>query len=94
MKKIKLAISGCMGKMGQQLIKSSKQDKKFQLTVLTENRVINKKISGIEPNLNNEQAFRKVDIIVDFTIPKCTLEILKIATKLKKKSCYRYNRFY
>jgi len=85
MKKIKLAISGCMGKMGQQLIKSSKQDKKFQLTVLTENRVINKKISGIEPNLNNEQAFRKVDIIVDFTIPKCTLEILKIATKLKKK---------
>jgi len=85
MKKIKLAISGCMGKMGQQLIKSSKKDKKFQLTVLTENKVINKKISGIEPNLNNEQAFRKIDIIVDFTIPKCTLEILKIATKLKKK---------
>jgi len=43
MKKIKLAISGCMGRMGQQLIKSSKKDKKFQLTVLTENRLINKK---------------------------------------------------
>jgi 4-hydroxy-tetrahydrodipicolinate reductase len=85
MKKIKLAITGCMGKMGQQLIKSARKDKKFQLTVLTENRVINKKINGIALNLNNEQAFRKVDIIVDFTIPKCTLEILKIATKLKKK---------
>ena len=85
MKKIKLAISGCMGRMGQQLIKSSKKDKKFQLTVLTENRLINKKISGIRPNLNNEQTFKKADVIVDFTVPKCTLEILKIATRLKKK---------
>jgi len=85
MKKIKLAISGCLGRMGQQLIKSSKKDKKFQLTVLTENKVINKKIAGIEPDLNNEQAFRKADVIVDFTVPKCTLEILKIAIKLKKK---------
>ena len=85
MKKIKLAISGCMGKMGKQLIKSSKKDKSFQLTVLTENKVINKKISGVEPDLNNEQAFKKVDVIIDFTVPRCTLEILKIATKLKKK---------
>ena len=85
MKKIKLAISGCLGRMGQQLIKSSKKDKKFQLTVLTENKVINKKIAGIEPDLNNEQAFRKADVIIDFTVPKCTLEILKIAIKLKKK---------
>ena len=85
MKKIKLAISGCMGRMGQELIKSSKKDKSFQITVLTENKVINKKIAGIEPDLNNEQAFRKADVIVDFTVPKCTLEILKIAIKLKKK---------
>jgi 4-hydroxy-tetrahydrodipicolinate reductase len=85
MKKIKLAISGCMGRMGQQLIKSSKKDKSFQLTVLTENRVINKKISGVELGLNNEHTFKKADVIIDFTVPKCTLEILKIATKLKKK---------
>ena len=85
MKRINLAISGCMGRMGQQLIKSSKKDNKFQLVVLTENKAINKKISGIEPDLNNEQAFKKADVIIDFTIPKCTLEILKIATKLNKK---------
>ena len=30
MKKIKLAISGCMGRMGQQLIKSSIKDKNFK----------------------------------------------------------------
>ncbi|MDB9760834.1 4-hydroxy-tetrahydrodipicolinate reductase [Pelagibacteraceae bacterium] len=85
MKKINLAISGCLGKMGQQLIKSSNKDKKFNLLSLTENRIINKKISGIKPSLNNEQSFKKVDVIIDFTIPKCTLEILKIADKLKKK---------
>ena len=85
MKKIKLAISGCMGRMGQQLIKSSKKDKNFQLIVLTESKLINKKINGVVLNLNNEKAFKEVDIIVDFTVPKCTLEILKIAAKLKKK---------
>ena len=85
MKKIKLAISGCMGRMGQELIKSSKKDKGFQITVLTENKVINKKISGVTPDLNNEQAFRKADVIIDFTVPKCTMEILKLATKLRKK---------
>ncbi len=74
-----------MGKMGQQLIKSSKKNKNFKLITLTENKIINKKISGIKPELNTEQAFRKVDIIIDFTVPKCTLEILKIASKLNKK---------
>ena len=32
-----------------------------------------------------EKAFKKTDVIIDFTIPKCTLEILEIASKLKKK---------
>ena len=43
MSKVKLAISGCMGRMGQQLVKSSKNDKNFKLTTLTENRLIKKK---------------------------------------------------
>ena len=84
MKKINLAISGCMGRMGQQLIKSSKKNKKFKLVTLTENRSINKKFVGIKPELNSENAFKKIDVIIDFTVPDCTLEILKIASKLKK----------
>ena len=43
MKKINLAITGCLGRMGQQLIKSSKSNKNFKLVTLTENRFINKK---------------------------------------------------
>ena len=85
MKKINLAISGCMGRMGQQLIKSSKTDKNFKLVALTENRSINKKFNGIKPELNSDEAFRKTDVIIDFTIPKCTLEILEIASRIKKR---------
>jgi len=85
MKKINLAISGCMGRMGQQLIKSSKKNKNFRLVTLTENRLVNKKFNGIRPELNSDIAFKKIDIIIDFTVPECTLEILKIASKLKKK---------
>jgi 4-hydroxy-tetrahydrodipicolinate reductase len=85
MKKINLAISGCMGRMGQQLIKSSKRNKNFKLITLTENRTIIKKFIGIKPELNSDKAFKKTDVIIDFTVPECTLEILKIASKLKKK---------
>ena len=85
MSKVNLAISGCMGRMGQQLLKSSRVDKNFKLTTLTENRLIKKKISGIKPSLNNEKSFINVDLIIDFTVPKCTFEILKIASKLKKR---------
>ena len=49
MKKINLAITGCMGRMGQQLIKSANKDKSIKLVALTENKLINKKISGIKP---------------------------------------------
>ena len=85
MNKIKLGITGCMGRMGKQLIKSSKKDKSFKLTTLTENIEISKKISGIKPELNSLNSLKKVDVIIDFSAPKCTLEILKIAAKLKKK---------
>ena len=74
-----------MGRMGQQLIKSSRKNKNFKLISLTENRIINKKISGINPTTNNIEAFKKTNVIIDFTVPKCTIEILKIASKLKKK---------
>ena len=30
-------------------------------------------------------AFKKANVIVDFTVPKCTFQVLKIASKLKKR---------
>jgi len=47
--------------------------------------LVNKKFNGIRPELNSDKAFKKTDVIIDFTVPDCSLEILKIASKLKKK---------
>ena len=85
MKRINLAITGCMGRMGQQLIKSLKKNKKFKLVSLTENKTIDKTIAGIKLDLNNNDAFKKSNIIIDFTVPECTLDVLNIASKLRKR---------
>ena len=85
MGKINLAITGCMGRMGQQLVKSVIKDKSTRLVALTENRAINIKINGIKPELNDETAFKRANVIIDFTVPRCTFQVLKIASKLKKK---------
>ena len=85
MKNINLTITGCMGRMGQQLIKTIKKEKGFKINSLTEYKIINKKFGGIKPQLNTEDAFKKTDVIIDFTVPRCTFEVLKIAAKLKKR---------
>ena len=85
MKKINLTVTGCLGRMGQQIIKSSKKNKNFKLVSLTENSIINKKIAGIKISSNNVEAFKNTNVIIDFTVPKCTLDVLRIASKLKKK---------
>ncbi len=85
MKKINLAITGCLGKMGQQLIRSSKKDRNFKLVSVTENRLKNKRVSGLKLHINSKTAFKNAQVIIDFTVPKCTLEVLKIASKLKKR---------
>ena len=85
MKKISLGITGCMGRMGQQIIKSVKLNKNFKLAALTEGKKVNKKVNGIIIKQNSIETFKKTDLIIDFTIPKCTFEILEIALKLKKR---------
>ena len=85
MKKIKIGITGCLGRMGKQIIESSKKDKKFKIVSLTETKLVNKKILGIKLLQNSEKAFKNTSVIIDFTVPKCTLEVLKIAAKLRKK---------
>ena len=85
MKKINLAITGCMGRMGKQIISSAKSDNDFKIVALTENKKSNKKINNIKISQNNLETFKKANVIIDFSIPKCTFEVLKIALKLNKK---------
>jgi len=84
MKKINITITGALGRMGKILIKRISKNrnlKLFSLTDLKSGKIIN----GIKTQKNNLEAFKKTDVIIDFSRPKASLEILNYAKKLKKK---------
>ena len=83
MKKINITITGGLGRMGQLLIKHTNKDKKLILHSVTEYKELKK--GKIRYQLNNDQAFKGTNVIIDFTRPNCTLEVLKLAVKYKKK---------
>ena len=82
MKKINLAITGCMGRMGQQIIKSSKLDKNFKIVALTESKIINKKINNIRITLNTEQVLRKAVLVTTGFSKKNEALIQKFSKKI------------
>jgi len=84
MKKINITITGALGKMGKILIKRISKNKNLKLSGLTDLKS-GKIINGIKIEKNNAEAFKKADVIIDFSRPIASLEILKYAKKLKKK---------
>jgi len=84
MRKINISIAGANGKMGKILIKKIIKDKRFKLCSLTDLEAT-KEIEGIHIEKNSLDAFKKVDIIIDFSRPKSTIQVLKLAKILKKK---------
>jgi 4-hydroxy-tetrahydrodipicolinate reductase len=84
MKKINITITGALGRMGKILIKRISTNKKLKLFSLTDIKS-GKIINGIKTQKNNLEAFKKTDVIIDFSRPKASLEILNYAEKLKKK---------
>ena len=85
MRKINITITGYKGRMGRQLIKSIAKLKKYKLVSVTETKKLEKKYLNLKPQFNSIDAFKKSNVIIDFTVPKSTLEILKFASKLKKR---------
>jgi 4-hydroxy-tetrahydrodipicolinate reductase len=84
MKKINITIAGALGRMGQILINQISKNKNLKLYSLTDLKV-GAKIKGIKIQNNSEEAFKKTDVIIDFSRPKSSIEILNLARKLKKK---------
>jgi 4-hydroxy-tetrahydrodipicolinate reductase len=84
MKKINISITGAKGKMGRILIKKIMRDKRFYLSSLTDLDTT-KKIEGVLIQKNSLNAFKKTDVIIDFSRPKSTIQVLKLAKILKKK---------
>ena len=84
MKTINITITGALGRMGKILIKRISKNKNLKLFSLTDIKS-GKKVNGIKIQKNNLEAFKKTDVIIDFSRPKASLEILSYAKKLKKK---------
>ena len=84
MKKINITITGALGRMGKILIKRISKNKNLKLFSLTDLKS-GKTINGIKTQKNNLNAFKKTDVIIDFSRPKSSLEILNYAKKFKKK---------
>ena len=84
MKTINITIAGALGRMGKILIKRISKNKNLKLFSLTDLRS-GKIINGIKTQKNSLEAFKKTDVIIDFSRPKASLEILNYAKKLKKK---------
>jgi 4-hydroxy-tetrahydrodipicolinate reductase len=84
MKKINITITGALGRMGKILIKRVSKNKNLKLISLTDLKS-GKTINGIRIQKNNMEAFKKTDVIIDFSTPKASLEILNYAKKFKKK---------
>ena len=83
MKITKISICGGLGKMGKLLINKVIKNKKFKLESITDKKN-SISIKGIKIQDNNIEAFKNTDVIVDFSRPESTLQVLKIASKLKK----------
>ena len=84
MKRINITITGALGRMGKILIKRISKNKNLKLFSLTD-LSSGKNINGIKTQKNNVEAFKNTDIIIDFSRPKASLEVLNYAKKLKKK---------
>ena len=84
MKKINITITGGLGRMGKILVKRISKNRNLKLFSLTDLKS-GKTVNGIKTQKNNLAAFKKTDVIIDFSRPKASLEILSYAKKLKKK---------
>ena len=93
MTKIKVAVAGCLGRMGQEITRKIIKDKRLIFVGGYEHKShlsINKKISDIT-NIKSsflvtsdaDQIIKKADILIDFTTPNSTLSNVKIASKNK-----------
>src|SRR5947208_1357297 len=82
---IKLAVSGCCGRMGQRISALSLQDKAFKLSALLEGQARHDtpaKIHNVAVNFNNE-AIKGSNVLIEFTTPDATMANLKACVKHK-----------
>lgn len=80
---IELAISGCLGRMGQAITRLTQQDRAFNIRSLLEHKD-HPKIGGKLGNLQitqNVDSLKGCDCLIEFTTPEATMEHMKTCVK-------------
>lgn len=83
---VKLAVSGCCGKMGSRIINLALKDKDLKLVVALERKGHPEMGNSIgEVNItDNPEGIKDADVLVEFTNPQTTLEHLEVALRYKR----------
>ena len=82
---IRLAVSGCCGRMGQRISALSLKDKSFKLSALLEGQArpdTPAKIHQVPVSFTNE-ALKGSNVLIEFTTPEATMANLKACVKHK-----------
>tara|TARA_Y100001970_G_scaffold243152_1_gene308176 strand:+ start:312 stop:1121 length:810 start_codon:yes stop_codon:yes gene_type:complete len=93
MAKIKIAVAGCLGRMGQELSKQILSNKKLEFVGGFEHKKhkdVNKEFKKVS-NINSSklidsnplQSIKSAKVLIDFTTPQSTLNNIKIASQHK-----------
>ena len=83
MKKVKISIAGALGRMGKILIKRINDNKNLKLCSLTDVDT-SRSLQNIKIQKNSIEAFSNADVIIDFSKPQGSMNVIDLATKLKK----------
>ena len=89
MKKIKIGIFGPGGRMGSDLLEQIKNFNSLKLAVLCEkekHKDIGKTVSGLVIGDDINNLIKCSDVIIDFTIPSATINLLEVMHDLKTKT--------
>jgi len=81
-RKIKITVVGALGRMGRILCKKIQDNSRLQLQSITDKTF--SKIGNFQTEKNSIKAFKNTDVVVDFSNPKSTMQVLKSLKKNKK----------
>jgi 4-hydroxy-tetrahydrodipicolinate reductase len=83
MTKINISIAGALGRMGKILIKKINDNKNLKVCSLTDINT-GKFLQDIKIQSNSLKAFSNADVIIDFSRPEGSLQVIALAIKLRK----------
>ena len=89
MKKIKIGIFGPKGRMGKSILKQIKNFRELQLASLCEDKshpIVGKKLESMIVHSNLKKLIDESEVIIDFTLPKATINLLEELRKSNKKT--------